>query len=183
MREAADAEPAALVLAELERIRAAAAHGPVLDLACGVGRNALAVAAAGMRALALDRDGDRLAGLLRRARTRGLRLAALRADLETGHGIPLASASCGVLLVFRYLHRPLVDELVRVLRPGGLLVYETFTVHQRELAEHPGNPAFLLAPGELSGLFPTFETLRYEESVVRAPVPEAVARLVARRPP
>jgi len=182
MQEAEGDEPAALVRDELERIRAAAAHGPVLDLACGSGRNALAVASAGLRVVALDRDPARLAALASRARACGLRLAAVRADLEAGHGIPLASASVGALLVFRYLHRPLAGEIVRVLRPGGLLVYETFTVHQREVAQHPRNPAFLLEPGELPRLFAGLEVLRSEEAIVRAPQPEAIARLVARKP-
>jgi len=177
-----DAEPAALVVAELERLRAAAALGPVLDLASGSGRNALALAAAGVRVVGLDRNRERLAALARAAHTRGLRVATVRADLECGHGIPLASASCGAVLVFRYLHRPLAGELARVLRPGGLLLYETFTVHHKEVAQHPRNPAFLLEPGELIRLFPGLEVLRAEEALVQAPAPEAVARLVARKP-
>jgi len=180
MQEAEGDEPAALVRDELERIRAAAAHGPVLDLACGSGRNALAVARAGIRVLGLDRDRERLAALARAAGE--LRVLPVRADLEAGHGIPVASASCGAVLVFRYLHRPLVAEILRVLRPGGLLLCETFTVHQREVAEHPRNPAFLLEPGELPALFSGLELLGDEEAVVRAPRPEAVARLVGRKP-
>jgi hypothetical protein len=84
--------------------------------------------------------------------------------------------------VFRYLHRPLAGELERVLRPGGLLLYETFTIHHKDVAQHPSNPAFLLEPGELVRLFPGLEVLRAEEALVRAPAPEAVARLVARKP-
>jgi SAM-dependent methyltransferase len=105
----------------------------------------------------------------------------LLADLEASAAIPLASASCGAVLVFRYLHRPLAPELERVLRPGGLLLYETFTLHQREIARHPKNPAFLLEPGELPRLFPKLEVLRAEEVLVQAPAAEALARLVARR--
>ena len=177
-----DVEPAALVLAELERLRAAGSLGPVLDLACGGGRNALAVARAGVRVVGLDRDRERLAALARAAGESRLRVLPVRADLEAGHGIPVASASCGAVLVFRYLHRPLVAEILRVLRPGGLLLYETFTLHQREVAEHPRNPAFLLEPGELAALFSGLELLGDEEAVVRAPRPEAVARLVGRKP-
>jgi SAM-dependent methyltransferase len=175
--------PAALLLAGLEGVRAAVGSGFALDLACGSGRNAVALASAGVRVIALDRDRARLAALARVARERALPLRALRADLEAPvPSIPLASASCGALLVFRYLHRPLAGECVRVLRPGGLLLYETFTLQHREVAQHPRNPAFLLEPGELAKLFPGLETLRYEEALVRAPRAEAVARLVARKP-
>ena len=65
-----------------------------------------------------------------------------------------------------------------MLRPGGVLLYETFTRHHREIAEHPRNPAFLLEPGELPKLFAGLEVLRYEEARSET---EAVARLVARR--
>ena len=110
-------------------------------------------------------------------------LALVLADLEREGAIPLGSASCGAVLVFRYLHRPLAPEIVRVLRPGGLLLYETFTRKQRELSEHPKNPAFLLEPDELPALFSALETLRAEEVLVQAPEREAVARLVARKRP
>jgi SAM-dependent methyltransferase len=175
-------EPAALVRAELERLRAAAALGPVLDLACGSGRNALGVAEAGVRVVGLDRDRERLGILARAALECGLRVPLLCADLEGGLGIPLASESCGAVLVFRYLHRPLAGEIERVLHPGGLLLYETFTLRHRDVAQHPRNPAFLLEPGELLRLFGGLEPLRAEEALVQAPAPEAVARLVARKP-
>ncbi|MEN8161207.1 MAG: class I SAM-dependent methyltransferase, partial [Myxococcota bacterium] len=158
------------------------ALGRVLDLACGSGRNALPLARDGSRVIGLDRSRERLGALAETARAERLPLLAVCADLEAGGALPLATASAGAVLVFRYLHRPLGPELERVLRPGGLLVYETFTIHHREVAEHPRNPAFLLEPGELPALFPGLEVLRYEEAQVRAPTPRAVARLVARKP-
>ena len=180
MARDAEAEPSALFAAE--RARLAAAAGPVLDLACGRGRHALAIARTGRFVIALDRDRARLAELARAARASALRVQPLLADVEAHDTLPLASASCGAVLVFRYLHRPLAAEIVRVLRPGGLLLYETFTRKQREIAEHPRNPAFLLEPGELPRLFAGLETVRAEEALVEAPAPEAVARLVARKP-
>ena len=113
---------------------------------------------------------------LREARVHGV-----EADLEGGHGIPLRSGSCDAVLVFRFLFRPLAGEIVRVLAPGGLLVYETFTIHQRELGYGPGNPAFLLEPGELRELFAGLAVDHYEEGVFEQPRPMATARLVARR--
>jgi len=177
----AEAEPAALLRAELERLRAAASAGPVLDLACGRGRNALALARAGLPVIGLDLDRERLEALRASALAGALPVALLRADLEAGARIPLADASCGAVVVFRYLHRALAREIVRVLAPGGLLLYETFTRSQRGIAQHPKNPAFLLEPGELPKLFAALEPLHVEEAVVSAPVPEAVARLVARK--
>lgn len=182
MPEAASPEPAALVRAETARLRHAARRGPLVDVACGAGRNALPLARLGLRVVALDRARERLATLHATARAEGLPLAAIAADLEAHDAIPLATGSAGAVLVFRYLHRPLAREIERVLRPGGLLLYETFTSRHREVAEHPRNPAFLLGPDELPELFPGFEVIRYEEALVREPGPAAVARLVAARP-
>ena len=182
MSIAAETEPAALLRAELETLRSAAAAGPVLDLACGAGRNAVAAARAGCAVIGLDRDRARLAALRAAARAAGVQVSLLQADFEAAAAIPLASASCAAVLVFRYLHRALAPEIVRVLRPNGLLLYETFTKQQREIARHPSNPAFLLEPGELPRLFPGFSVLRAEEAHVTMPRPEAVARLVARKP-
>jgi len=175
-------EPSAHLLAELPRLRAAAARGPVVELACGRGRNALAVAAAGIPVVGIDRDPEALAGLRAAARDRGLPVSALRADLETPHGIPLRTGSCGAILVFRFLFRPLAAAIEAALAPGGLLLYETFTVHQRSLGPGPRSPAFLLDPGELRKLFSGLEVLAYSESTVAEPWPQALARLTARRP-
>jgi SAM-dependent methyltransferase len=154
----------------------------VLDLACGRGRNALAAAACGLRVLALDRDAAALRELEGRARDARLPISRVRADVEAGQALPFASGSLGGVLVFRFLFRPLAAEIARVLGPGGLLVYETFTTAQRALARGPKREAFLLAPGELATLFPLLEVLRSEEGIYDEPEPTALARLVARKP-
>jgi SAM-dependent methyltransferase len=159
-------------------LREAGRLGPVLDLACGSGRHSLAAARLGLRVLALDRDREALATL---QRTAPPLVQCVRSDLETGSGIPVAPASCGAVLVFRFLFRPLAPAIVEALRPGGLLLYETFTVHQRNLGQGPKNPAFLLDPDELPRLFAALQTLDYREVVTGGPHPAALARLVARR--
>ena len=153
--------------------------GPVLDLACGYGRHSLAAARLGLQVLALDRDENALRTLHRAAPPQ---LQCVRTDLESGLGIPVAPATCGAILVFRFLVRPLAQAIVQALRPGGLLLYETFTTRQRDLGQGPKNPAFFLEPGELPRLFSALQTIAYEELVSEGPRPAALARLVARRP-
>jgi len=51
-----------------------------------------------------------------------------------------------VILVFRYLHRPLMPCIRKALRTGGFLVYSTYTVDQAQFGK-PRNPDFLLKPG------------------------------------
>jgi tellurite methyltransferase len=174
--------PASLLREELPRIAQCAAGRPLLDLACGRGRNALAAARHGLRVIGLDRDPAALAELGARAVEAGLAIARVRADIEAGHALPFASGSLGAVLVFRFLYRPLAAEIARVLAPGGALATETFTTGQRAFGRGPTRAAFLLAPGELATLWPTLETLRCEEGVYDEPEPTALARLVARKP-
>lgn len=133
----------------------------VLDVACGRGRNALLLATAGFPVKAVDREAplvDRL-----RAVADGVRLSldASVLDLEAGE-VDLGEEAFDVALVFNYLHRPLFPALVRALRPGGLLLCETFTKEQAERG-HPKNPAFLLERGELERLVAPLEVVRRRE--------------------
>ena len=172
--------------AALPRIRETRPLGPVLDLACGRGRHALACAEAGLPTLALDRDAGALSELAARASASSVAapgsLLAARCDLESGLGIPVRPGSCGTILVFRFLFRPLAGAITAALAPGGLLVYETFTRAQRTLGYGPKRDAFLLAEGELPGLFPELECVEYGEGLIDAPTPRHTARLIARRP-
>ncbi|MCP4244357.1 MAG: class I SAM-dependent methyltransferase [bacterium] len=169
---------------EAERIHLleAATRGPVLDLACGSGRNACPAANWGARVVGIDRSAERLDALRSAARAEGLPLLPVRADLESQRQIPVRSGSCGAILVFRFLSRPLAPAIVDALAPGGLLLYETFTFHQKKLGYGPENPAFLLEDGELPTLFPELKILAHWEGVEeRGAKPEAVARLTARK--
>lgn len=170
--------PAAFLTEHLPRL--CAAPGPVLDLACGSGRNAIAAARAGCAVIGLDRSAAALAQLADRARAAQSAVQAVRADVETGHGIPFAPQSFGAVLVFHFLFRPLAPEIARLLRPGGWLLYETFTTAQRTLPGGPRNPAFLLRPGELPRLFPTLTPIHHAEVTTQS---RATARLLARKPP
>ena len=165
----------------LDRLRASGHLGPALDLACGRGRHALALAAAGGRAIGADRDAAALLELRQRALAARLPVDTLRTDLETEWGIPLESGSCGSILVFRFLFRPLAGPILTTLAPGGLLLTETFTTEQQRLGAGPRNPAFFLRPGELRDLFAGLEIVDYWEGITGGERPEAMARLLARR--
>ena len=121
--------------------------GDALDLACGSGRHAIWLAEQGFLTLAVDRDIVAIDTLTHESRRRGLSIQARAVDLENG-GPFLKADSFDLIVVVHYLHRPLMPALVSAVRPGGVLVYETFTRAQTARGK-PTNPAFLLEPGEL----------------------------------
>jgi rhodanese-related sulfurtransferase len=136
--------------------------GRVLDVACGRGRHALLLAGAGFHVRALDADAAAIGWLRDVAARVGLDLDARVVDLEAS-GVDLGESSCDVILVVHYLHRPLFPALLRALAPGGLLLYETFTVEQARHGGRPRDPRFLLEPGELPRLLAPLEVVRARE--------------------
>jgi tellurite methyltransferase len=150
---------------------------PVLDVAAGSGRHAIYLATQGWSVRAVDRDADALAALDRQAHALGVTIATSCIDLETGD-VDLGRERYGTILVFNYLHRPLVPTLVRALKPRGVLLYETFTIGQRARG-HPRNPDFLLRDGELAALVVPLEVIRQREGEFDG---KLIASVAARKP-
>ncbi len=168
---------------QLARIQAASQLGVVVDLACGRGRHTLAAAAADISVIGIDRNRTFLAELREAAAQPALAVETLLADLENPTEIPLRSHCCGSVFVFRFLHRPLIPAITRLLAPGGLLVYETFTTDQLALGTGPRNPDHLLEPGELPELFSELKILDHWEGLSGGSEPAQVARITARADP
>lgn len=136
-------------------------RGRVLDVACGRGRHALLLAGAGFDVRAIDRNPDAIAFVRATAAKLGLSIDAEVVDLETDPPPPLATEFDAVV-VFNYLHRPMMPTLRDALKPGGRIFYETFTTGQAARG-HPTNPAFLLKDGELAELMAPCTILRSRE--------------------
>lgn len=144
-------DAAAWLVANLDLIRPG---GTVLDVACGHGRNAVFLAEQGWRVHAIDQDRQALDTLPPTITTEQL-------DLEAGE-VSLGDARYDAVIVFNYLHRPLMPAIVRAIAPGGVLIYETFTVAQAARGR-PTNPAFLLRDGELPALVQPLRIVRSRE--------------------
>ncbi len=127
----------------------APSHGPVVDLGCGSGRAAVWLAARGYEVCAVDRHPEALEWAVDLATDLGVSLETLCADLTVESDWPGGPWSVAVML--RFLHRPLVDALPDLVRPGGVVVLRTFrwvegawTLPRRQ---------FCLEQGELNTLF------------------------------
>ncbi len=101
------------------------AGGRALDVACGVGRNALFLAEQRFRVTAVDISDEALGQLRREAESRGLSIECCRVDLESDPVLP--AGPFDLVLVLFYLHRPLLPLLSKIVRPGGVVVLRTFS--------------------------------------------------------
>lgn len=68
-------------------------------------------------------------------------------ELE-GEVWPLAGLQFAGIVVTNYLWRPRLPDLLALLAPGGVLIYETFMIGNAAYGK-PSNPDFLLQSGEL----------------------------------
>lgn len=150
-----------------------------MDIACGLGHNAIWLAQQGWNVDAVDISPV------------GLALAAQVAEQAGCYGISWIAADldefqpreCAydLITVFRFLDRNRLPQWIEAaLRPGGMLIYETFSNGQLLRPDsHLKSSQFTLAPGELPALFPALEVVRTEE----IDLPDrCVARLVAIKP-
>lgn len=162
--------------------------GRALDVAAGNGRHTLFLASHGYDVDAIDRNGDTLKQLSTEAQSYPMGAVSTRnIDLEQPppHEPDLGTDAYDVILVFFYLHRPLFPRLIEALKPGGMLVYETFTIDNHVHHSHPKRREFCLAPNELLRLASPLCLLHYDEgrhSDDRASRHIHTAQLVAYKP-
>jgi tellurite methyltransferase len=152
--------------------------GRVLDVAAGAGRHALFLARRRCIVEAIDISWTGLHLARAAAVAEGLCLLAVQADLEN---FPLPSDRYDAVINLRYLQRALLPQLQRAVKPGGLILVETFLIEQQTIG-HPTHADFLLQRGELGAAFSQCDILLYEEGLFEAPQPAYLARLIARRP-
>jgi dihydroneopterin aldolase len=161
-------------------------RGRALDIACGRGRNALFLASQGFAVEAIDRDEQALAELNSGAAQQNLTSITVHAiDLEDGARPPdIPADRHDVVLGFFYLYRPIFPALLKALKPGGVLVYETFLIDNHLRHQHPRRKEFCLGRNELLDLARGLRILHYDEGEhadVHGGSSAFTARLLARR--
>ena len=155
-------------------------NGPVLDLACGDGHNGVFLASRGCGVVLADVSEEALAEARTLAEEQGAKVSLWKVDLEKGEENPLQDDDYGAIVVFRYLHRPLMPGIKRALKKDGIIVYETFTVDQAQFGK-PKNPDFLLRHGELLKWFEGWEVIYQFEGILQNPE-RAIAQIVCVKP-
>ncbi|MCG7942285.1 MAG: methyltransferase domain-containing protein [Candidatus Thiodiazotropha taylori] len=135
-------------------------QGSALDLACGLGGNALFLAQRGFTVEAWDLSSVAIQRLAQGAGQ--LKLNNLHARVRDVESQPPQTEQFDVIVVSYFLERSLIPSLIQALKPGGLVFYQTFT-RQAVSSEGPQNPAFRLADQELLQLFSQLQVRVYRE--------------------
>lgn len=172
---AARTHPSALLAAWTDRLP----RGRALDVACGLGRNAIHLAAHGYAVDAMDVSDVALAKARDRAGAAGVMVNWVEADLDRPD---IARDAYDVVVVARFLDRPLLPRLVDALRPGGHIVYDHHYISPVQVGG-PKGQRFRARPNELLERFRALRILFFEEGIVTDPDGSrmALARLVACR--
>jgi len=167
------AAPSPWVRRHADLIRVA---GRVLDVASGRGRHTRWLADSGRYVDAVDRDAEALQALQDVPRVQ-----TLHADLEAESWPFDQSEVYDAVVVTNYLFRPRFSQLLDLIKPGGVLIYETFMVGNERFGK-PANPDFLLMPGELlKRVDARFTPLAFEQGEVVHPKRAMLQRICAIR--
>jgi SAM-dependent methyltransferase len=156
-----------------EYIRPLLASGSALDLAGGAGRHAIWLAKQGWEATLIDISET---GVEQARRNAGALASQIHFVVDDLTGFAASQTQFEVVMAFFYLERKIFPEIVKAIRPGGLLVYKTLTMAQLKLAGGPKDPAHLLEEDELLRLADGLEVLHYREEVGKKATAELVAR-------
>jgi len=149
------AEPHKLLVEIADRIKKPA---KALDLACGVGRNAIYLAEKGWQVTAVDRSSVGIEIAKQRAVEKAVEIDFRVADLEKGE-FAIEENAYDLICDFYYLQRDLFAPMKTGVKAGGIIIS---TIHIYGDAEAAGE--FTLKVGELREFFRDFEILHYHET-------------------
>ncbi len=152
-----------------------APKGYALDIACGLGRNSLFLAEKGFIVDAIDISDVALKKLQNKKN-----INPIHADLDR-YNLPEDKYS--LVININYLNRRLFPQIKESLKEGGLLIFETFTLHEEKEFMQPKNKDFLLRKNELLRAFSDLYIIFYEEKTITKPDKEKafISSLVAKK--
>jgi len=148
--------------------------GSALDFAGGAGRHAIWLAQQGWEVTLIDISET---GVEQARQNAGPLASHIHFVVDDLTHFKASQTQFEVVMAFFYLERAIFSEIVKAVRPGGLLLYKTHTLAQAKLAGGPKNPAHLLEFGELLQLANGLRILHYREEMAG----KATAQLVARK--
>ena len=132
-----------------------------LDLACGKGRHSIFLSKLGYTVIALDINMDNLNNFKEK------NILKLCCDIENFIEWPFAKNSFDLVVVTNFLNRRIFNNIKKVIKINGYIVYETFGIGHENFGK-PKNKDYLLRKNELVNLTKNFQLIIYEEIKVLA---------------
>ncbi|PYY06184.1 MAG: hypothetical protein DMG69_24140 [Acidobacteria bacterium] len=174
-RSPSSLEPDPLLVTSYEEfIQPLFPHGGIaLDVAGGVGRHGRWLAERNWKVDLVDISE---VGVAQAKQNAGRSAAHIRFGVEDLKKFSFPQNHYDLVLVFFYLERTIFPDFVRTLRPGGLLLYKTYTRQQGKFGGGPSHPLHLLKPNELLEAFSALEILFYRETIRQRGIAELVAK-------
>ena len=150
--------------------------GLALDVAGGVGRHAIWLAQRGWRVRLVDISEVGIQQAEENAKRTGT-AGSISSEVRNLNIMQeLGREQYDLVIVFFFLQREIFPALAAALKPGGILIYKTYTTEQKNFSGGPSHPMFLLEPNELLHAFQSLRVLHYHETIREKGVAELVAR-------
>jgi len=170
----AEAELGAAASVLIENAHLLPPEGEGLEIACGMGANAAFMARAGLHVHAWDISQVAIEKLQTYAFNEKLSVIGQIRDTVQD---PPAEHSFDVIVISHFLDRQLMPFLIKALKPGGLLFYQTFS-KLRVDDSGPRNEAFRLGDNELLSLCSSLRVVAYREEQAIGDVSKGYRNLV-----
>lgn len=136
-------------------------EGTVLDMGMGEGRNAVFLAQKGYKVTGIDISSVAVKKSYLLAQEFGVKIKGVVASLSD---YKISPGSFDAIVCFYYVDRSLVEKIKSWLRPGGILIYEAYTLREKTKNKRDGSDdSDYLREQELLILFSGMRVLKYEE--------------------
>lgn len=169
-------QPDPFLVSAYEEFLSAASPGLALDVAGGVGRHAIWLAQRGWRVKLMDISEVGIRQAEENSTRTGTAPSITTEVRDLNSTQDLGREQYDLVVVFFFLQREIFPALAAAIKPGGHLIYKTYTTEQRRFAGGPSHPMFLLQPNELLHAFTSLHVLHYHETIWERGVAELVAR-------
>ncbi|MDG6777891.1 methyltransferase domain-containing protein [Thiomicrorhabdus sp. zzn3] len=176
-------KPNELVVQFVETVWSAQRSGPnpgkptAIDLGCGGGRDAVYLAKSGWQVIGIDHENRVIKRAKQLAQNSGASVKWKCCDLKKEGCLP--DSQFDLVMVMRFLNRALFTQIDAMIKPGGFVVFQTFT-EGAEAYGSPKNPNFLLKEGELSEVFADYRIIT--DKIEKLPDGRPVASFIAQKP-
>jgi 2-polyprenyl-3-methyl-5-hydroxy-6-metoxy-1,4-benzoquinol methylase len=169
-------EPDPLLVSAYSDFLSSMPAGKALDIAGGVGRHAIWLAERGWQVRLLDISDVAIQQAQQNARKARVEQFIITEIQDLDGSQDFGREQYDLILGFFFLQRKLFPALAAALKPGGHLIYKTYTMEHAQFGKGPSHPMFLLDPNELLHAFSSMRILHYHETTQRKGVAELVAR-------